>query len=104
VTTRRYLGSWTLPSGNSADVYLGPAGHLACEWDDPPSPTWPAEDVEHYERSDVPRDPPGRRHRDRPARDGSGAVSRWPTTPSGVPEVLRWNPRIGSTEAPALTR
>ena len=44
---RRYLGSWTLPSGNSADVYLD--GHrLACEWDTPPSPTWPAEDVEHY--------------------------------------------------------
>jgi hypothetical protein len=46
---RRYLGSWTLPSGNSADVYLGPDGQLACEWDTPPGPIWPAADVEHYQ-------------------------------------------------------
>jgi hypothetical protein len=46
---RRYVGSWTLPSGNSADVYLSPSG-LDLEWDDPPSPSWPAADVEHYER------------------------------------------------------
>ncbi len=46
---RRYLGSWTLPSGNSCNVYLGPGAALACEWDRPPSPAWPAEDVEHYQ-------------------------------------------------------
>lgn len=51
---RRYLGSWTLPSGNSADVYLGPGPALACEWDTPPSPAWPAADVEHYERVTFP--------------------------------------------------
>ena len=45
---RRYLGSWTLPSGNSADVYLD-GGALHCRWDRPPSPAWPAEDVRHYE-------------------------------------------------------
>jgi hypothetical protein len=46
---RRYLGSWTLPSGNSADVYLGTDGHLSCEWDTPPDPSWSAEDLAHYE-------------------------------------------------------
>jgi len=51
---RRYLGSWTLPSGNSCDVYLGAGGALACEWDDPPSPSWPAADVEHYQRVTFP--------------------------------------------------
>ena len=45
---RRYLGSWTLPSGNSCNVFLDPDAALACEWDRPPSPDWPAEDVEHY--------------------------------------------------------
>ena len=43
----RYLGSWVLPSGNSCDVYLGDLG-LSCSWDEPPSPAWPREDVEHY--------------------------------------------------------
>ena len=52
--TCRYLGSWTLPSGNSCDVYLGPAGALACAWDTPPSPAWPAADVAHYERVTFP--------------------------------------------------
>jgi hypothetical protein len=47
--TRRFLGSWTLPSGNSCDVYLGPDLALACEWDLPPSPEWPPEDVAHYQ-------------------------------------------------------
>jgi len=48
-TERRYLGSWTLPSGNSADVYLDMAsGGLECSWDTPPSPAWPQGDVEHY--------------------------------------------------------
>jgi hypothetical protein len=55
---RRYLGSWTLPSGNSCNVFLSlplpPRGEVAvsglvCEWDVPPSPTWPAVDVEHYQ-------------------------------------------------------
>ena len=45
---RRYLGSWTLPSGNSCDVYLAAEG-LACEWDTPPSPAWSAEDLAHYQ-------------------------------------------------------
>jgi hypothetical protein len=44
---RRYLGSWTLPSGNSVDAYLDGAA-LACEWDRPPSPAWPAADLEHW--------------------------------------------------------
>jgi hypothetical protein len=51
---RRYLGSWTLPSGNSCDVYLGPDGALACEWDIPPSPAWPPTDVDHWERVTFP--------------------------------------------------
>jgi len=48
VTTRRFLGSWTLPSGNSVDVWLSADGTLACEWDSPPSPTWSAEDIAHW--------------------------------------------------------
>jgi hypothetical protein len=51
---RRYLGTWTLPSGNSCDVYLGPDSDLACEWDDPPAPSWPATDVDYYERVTFP--------------------------------------------------
>jgi hypothetical protein len=51
---RRYLGSWTLPSGNAANVYLRADGDLDCEWDDPPSPTWPAADVDHWERISFP--------------------------------------------------
>ena len=45
---RRYLGAWTLPSGNSVDVYLTPEHQIECEWDRSPSPAWPAEDVEHW--------------------------------------------------------
>ncbi len=45
---RRYLGSWKLPSGNSADVFLGPAG-LECAWDRPPSPAWPRADLDHWQ-------------------------------------------------------
>jgi hypothetical protein len=48
MTARRFLGSWTLPSGNSADVYLGPGG-LTCSWDTPPSPSWPRSDVDHWQ-------------------------------------------------------
>lgn len=48
-TKRRLLGSWVLPSGNSANVYLDLKTHrVDCEWDHPPSPAWPAEDVVHY--------------------------------------------------------
>lgn len=54
MTARRYLGSWTLPSGNACNVYLGPGSALACEWDEPPSPAWPSQDVEHYERVTFP--------------------------------------------------
>jgi hypothetical protein len=49
MTGRRYLGSWCLPSGNSADVYLTAAG-LDCRWDRPPSSAWTREDVEHWRR------------------------------------------------------
>jgi hypothetical protein len=51
---RRYLGSWTLPSGNSCNVYLGPGPSLACEWDVPPSPAWPPEDLVHYQAATLP--------------------------------------------------
>jgi hypothetical protein len=44
---RRYLGSWVLPNGNSADVYLD-HHRLQCRWDHPPSPAWPAGDVAHW--------------------------------------------------------
>jgi len=54
-TPRRYLGSWTLPSGNRTDVYLDVAAlALACEWATPPSPAWPPGDVEHYQRVTFP--------------------------------------------------
>ena len=42
-----YLGSWTLPSGNSTDAYLID-DRLECKWDRPPSPAWPRSDVEHW--------------------------------------------------------
>ncbi len=54
VNPRRYLGSWTLPSGNSADVYLSPDGALACEWDTSPSPAWPPADMDYYEQVTFP--------------------------------------------------
>jgi hypothetical protein len=50
----RYLGSWGLPSGNSADVYLAPDGQLACYWDTPPSPSWPDEDLAHWKTVSFP--------------------------------------------------
>jgi hypothetical protein len=51
-----YLGSYVLPSGNSCDVWLArdlrPGtlryGGLRCEWDRPPSPSWPRGDIEHW--------------------------------------------------------
>jgi hypothetical protein len=46
---RRYLGSWTLPSGNSCNVYLAAGTALTVEWDTPPSSVWPREDVDHYQ-------------------------------------------------------
>ncbi len=52
---RRYLGTWTLPSGNAANVYFGPGAALAMEWDVPPAPgAWPAGDLEHYQRVTFP--------------------------------------------------
>jgi hypothetical protein len=48
-TKRVYLGSWTLPSGNSCNVNLASDQALRCEWDTPPSPAWPTEDIEHYQ-------------------------------------------------------
>ena len=59
VNPRRYLGSWTLPSGNSADVYLSPDGALACEcWrvsgTPPPSPARPPADMDYYEQVTFP--------------------------------------------------
>jgi hypothetical protein len=53
-SSRRYLGTWTLPSGNSANVYLGPDQVLACEWDVPPGPRWPPEDLAHYQAVTLP--------------------------------------------------
>lgn len=47
MTRQQYLGTWVLPSGNGADVYLT-AGRLDCFWDRAPSPAWPPGDVEHY--------------------------------------------------------
>jgi hypothetical protein len=44
---RRYLGSWALPSGNSADVYWSTGGGVFCLWDVPP-PAWPAADLEEH--------------------------------------------------------
>jgi hypothetical protein len=52
--SRRYLGSWTLPSGNSCDVYLRADAHLDCEWDEPPSPAWSADEVAYYRRVTFP--------------------------------------------------
>jgi hypothetical protein len=51
---RRYLGTWTLPSGNSCNVYWTPPHGLACEWDHAPSPTWPAEDRAHWQQVSFP--------------------------------------------------
>jgi hypothetical protein len=58
----RYIGTWTLPSGNSCNVYL--AGDIVpgtvrtdairCEWDRPPSPSWPRADVDHWQRVSFP--------------------------------------------------
>jgi hypothetical protein len=48
MSRRRYLGSWTLPSGIACNVYLAAGHRLVCEWDTPPSPAWPAEDVAHW--------------------------------------------------------
>ena len=58
----RYLGSWTLPSGNSCNVYLARdivpgtirADALRCEWDRPPSPFWPRADVDYWETTTFP--------------------------------------------------
>ena len=47
MNARRCLGSWTLPSGNSADVYLTEDG-IDCCWDRPPSPSWPQADLGHW--------------------------------------------------------
>lgn len=44
----RYLGTWTLPSGNRGDVYLAAEGWLECRWDTPPSPSWSREDLRHW--------------------------------------------------------
>jgi hypothetical protein len=51
---RRYLGSWTLPSGNSCNVYLASDQALRCEWDTPPSSAWPAEDFAYYRSTTFP--------------------------------------------------
>jgi hypothetical protein len=52
-SSRRYLGSWVLPSGNSCNVYLASAAggrfDSYFEWDEPPSPAWPEVDVLHYQ-------------------------------------------------------
>jgi hypothetical protein len=45
---RDRLGSWTLPSGNSCDVYYSSETGLAVAWDHAPSPTWSREDRDYY--------------------------------------------------------
>jgi hypothetical protein len=58
----RYLGTWTLPSGNTCDVFLAEDidpgtlrfDALRCEWDRPPSPSWPRADLEHWQRVTFP--------------------------------------------------
>jgi hypothetical protein len=44
----RYLGTWTLPSGNACSAYFAADGQLTLEWETLPGPTWPAEDLLHY--------------------------------------------------------
>jgi hypothetical protein len=46
--SRRLLGSWVLPSGNTCRVYLVAGSRVEFEWDRPPSPSWPDEDRVHY--------------------------------------------------------
>jgi hypothetical protein len=46
---RTRIGSWSLPSGNGADVFFS-NGHIVFRWDVPPSLSWPQADREHYER------------------------------------------------------
>lgn len=55
---RRYLDSWTLPSGNSADVYLGPDHQLECRWDTPPFSCMAGRGRRALAGCGVPRDPP----------------------------------------------
>ena len=53
--SRRYIGSWTLPSGNACDVRFDVAnGRVECAWDRPPSPDWPMVDVEHWRQVTFP--------------------------------------------------
>lgn len=80
---RRYLGSWTLPSGNSCNVYLGLGAALACEWDTPPSPGVARRGHRALPACDLSGDPPRRSGRYRPARAWGGAVSRTPQ-PAGA--------------------
>ena len=59
LTTTRYLGSWTLPSGNSCDVYVSIceetfAGEGHIEWAKPLSPSWPASDLHHWRHITLP--------------------------------------------------
>lgn len=49
----RFLGSWSLPSGNSADVYLDVRG-LRLLWDVPPSDDWSVADRRHWKRVTYP--------------------------------------------------
>jgi hypothetical protein len=46
----RYLGSWVLPSGNTAHVRLGPGWVITFDWDVPPAPVqnWSDEDLRHF--------------------------------------------------------
>ncbi len=48
MSQRRYLGTWRLPSLNSCNAYLSDDGQLVLEWDRPPSPSWPRNDVAYY--------------------------------------------------------
>lgn len=48
------LGSWTLPSGNSCEVYFAPGGHLQVEWDVEPSPQWSPTDIQAWRERTFP--------------------------------------------------
>ena len=54
MTASRYLGTWRLPSGNACDVYLHGGLRLECQWDRAPSPSWPRNDLDHWERVTYP--------------------------------------------------
>ena len=51
--TTQYVGTWTLPSGNSTDIYWVD-GFIEAHWDHAPDDTWPDEDVAYWRRVTFP--------------------------------------------------